>query len=369
MLAWLVRILTFIACMGLLQCHKPDKGNATCDSTALLQRRKQRMLEAESDGQNQTKGSAFSKWYSYQWHSRRRSRHYGASGAISRLHREIDSLQRRIGGSANRLDDQIVDLESTLYNLTENLNAQTTELERKIESPPVSPRESNVPISIFDGFCDPGAAKLPPESTCNQSDVTANAPCEFTISNQIDRASSNGRILPGCPFLKDTYQELFMYCNDGSFERLVTATTCNGLGTANFPHQLAVYENLTALCKVVACNNNLGSAARYPCADAWQGDGPDLRATVKFRAPPNTCFYIVQQSAGGMGNETDTLMLKSAAAAPGGGLQGASLLSVAQSQEAGQAGKVPPKSRARRAWEGNQHCFAKSLLTIIYRPT
>ena len=162
MLAWVVRILTFIACMGLLQCHKPDKGNATCDSTALLQRRKQRMLEAESDGQNQTKGSAFSKWYSYQWHSRRRSRHYGASGAISRLHREIDSLQRRIGGSANRLDDQIVDLESTLYNLTENLNAQTTELERKIESLPVSPRESNAPISIFDGFCDPGAAKLPP---------------------------------------------------------------------------------------------------------------------------------------------------------------------------------------------------------------
>ena len=67
-----------------------------------------------------------------------------------------------------------------------------------------------------------------PKSTCNETADFEG--CNFTISNQKSLASSNTSILPGCPLIWDSFQELFLYCNLRNETRRVTATTCNGQG-------------------------------------------------------------------------------------------------------------------------------------------
>ncbi|CAK9063504.1 Uncharacterized protein SCF082_LOCUS32878 [Durusdinium trenchii] len=193
-----------------------------------------------------------------------------------------------------------------------SLKNSTEHLDEKIANIPGQASTRLVPPSSSDGPC---YVNVQPKATCKETQLESGA-CQFTISNKEAEASSRGTILSGCREIKDSFQELFLYCNDVSQTRRVTATTC-GTGTAHFEHHLAAPPGLktwfvnSSQCKMVGCTGDTGRRIEgHPCRDDYVGTGADPRATMDFTVPPGLCVFIIQQP-GEAGQETDLLTISS----------------------------------------------------------
>ncbi|CAE7344564.1 unnamed protein product [Symbiodinium natans] len=293
-----------------------DKGGGNCstekEEAALLQRHVHKPLNSTNVAPNiQAALSEVSRPRRRQWgkHETDYPTGYGQAGGSSASD-ELEAIEE--------LKDAIETLNSNLAQIPAQVTEELTgALEKAL---PALGVQDVVIEQAPAGLClGENASHVVPNGNCSELELMEKGNCTYTISNDPSRASANSTIIPGCGLLISGFQELFVYCNTASEQRQVTATTCNGLGTAKFNHLLAAFtevsdqtdENSTRVaCLSTACQDD--SVGSWACPDAWTGEGEDVRVTVQFLVDPQACAYIIQQpSMGASGNDTDVLIITS----------------------------------------------------------